>query len=300
MNYADSNFNPCLPLTHDGLWENENLTIEFKLLLEAVHLKYGYDFRSYVKSTLANRILRRAHLSKFSNLSEMTRRLLYDPQFFEVLLLDLFINVTEMFRDPPFFQNLRKHVVPSLQTYSSINVWIAGCATGEEAYSIAILLKEIGMEKKFQIYATDLNEEAIEIAKRGKIDSSKSELFETNYKKAGGLASLTDYFQQEGKEWKLDENLLSSILFTSHNLAHDAAFNEMHLILCRNVLIYFDDNLKQKAFELFHESLPPNGFLCLGTSESLFGSTIQKFFKEVQKGEKIFININPKETKYAV
>ncbi len=296
----DLNSKTCLPLTHEVLWENENQTIEFKLLLEALHLKYGYDFRNYVKSTLANRILRRAALSKCANLSEMTRRLLYDPQFFETLLLDLFINVTEMFRNPSFFLNLRKKVIPFLQTYSSFNVWIAGCATGEEAYSIAILLKEMGLEKKFQIYATDLNTKAIEIAKRGRIDSPKSNLFEENYKKAGGLASLSDYFYMDKNEWRLDEKLLSSILFSEHNLAHDATFNEMHLILCRNVMIYFDSNLKQRTFELFHESLINKGFLCLGTSESLLGSSIEKCFQEIEDDHKIFMNVFPKEIKYAI
>jgi len=300
MNDIDSNSKACLPLTHESLWGNENQTIEFKLLLEAMNLKYGYNFKDYVKSTLANRILRRAHLSNCSNFSEMTQRILHDPDFFEVLLLDLFINVTEMFRDPPFFSKLRKHVVPSLQTHSSINVWIAGCATGEEAYSIAILLKEIGMGKKFQIYASDINERAIEIAKAGKIDDSKFESFETNYKKAGGLASLTDYFHQKEKEWRLDEDLLSSIFFTTHNLVRDATINEMHLILCRNVLIYFNECLKEVVFNLFRDSLIPNGFLCLGSSESLFGSDVRKHFKEVEKDGKIFVNTNQKETKYAV
>ncbi len=299
---SDNNLNSevTLPLDHAALWENENQTIEFKLLLEALHLKYGYDFRSYVKSTLANRILRRAHLSKCNTLSEMTQRLLYDPQFFETLLLDLFINVTEMFRNPEFFLYLREQVIPFLQTYSSINVWVAGCATGEEAYSTAILLKEMGLGKKFQIYATDLNSKAVEIAQRGEVDSSKLKLFEDNYKKAGGLASLADYFHTGKKEWTLDQELLSSILFSEHNLAHDAAFNEMHLILCRNVMIYFDETLKQRTFDLFHESLIHKGFLCLGSSESLLGFSHQKCFQEISDDQKIYMNVFPKETRYAI
>jgi chemotaxis protein methyltransferase CheR len=273
-----------------GMLENEN--IELQLLLEAIYLKYGYDFRSYAKASVRRRVKKRLIQSNFSSISEMQHKILYDQKFFESLLLDLSISVTEMFRDPSFYKILREDIIPDLKTYPSVKIWNAGCSTGEEAYSIAILLKEEGLYKRAQIYATDFNTSVLEVAKAGKFPIDQVKDYLNNYEKSGGKASFSNYYKVEGDKAVFDPELKKNIVFADHNLVTDGVFSEMHLILCRNVLIYFSHELQDRVIRLFRDSLCRNGFLCLGAKESLKLSSSVNDFIPVAQNEKIFKKIH--------
>ncbi len=265
-----------------------NQNIEIMLLLEALYLKYGYDFRNYAKTSLKRRILRRLSNSGLRNISEMQHRLLHDTVFLENLLLDFSINVTEMFRDPFFYQAIRKRVIPYLKTYPFIKVWHAGCATGEEVYSMAILLKENGLHKRAQIYATDYNDIVLQKAKTGIFPIERLQKYTANYQKAGGTESFSDYYTSDSENVVMDKTLKENIVFANHNLVTDGVFNEMNLILCRNVLIYFNKTLQNRVIGLFRDSLCHHGFLCLGSKESLGFMGHSKEFEDVAKTEKIY------------
>jgi len=262
--------------------------IEISLLLQAIYLKYGYDFRSYAKASIKRRILHRLSLSGFKTISEMQHNLLYDQRFFETLLLDLSINVTAMFRDPSFYRALRKKVIPVLKDRSFIKIWHAGCATGEEVYSMAILFKEEGLYEKTQIYATDLSQEAIKQAKEGVYSIDNIKQYTSNYQKAGGLASFADYYTARYDNAIMKGALKKKVVFSDHNLVTDGAFGEMDLILCRNVLIYFSRDLQNRVFRLFRDSLCGGGFLCLGSKESIRFSECSDDFEDVVTKEKIY------------
>lgn len=266
----------------------ENEDIEIKLLLEAVELKYGYDFRHYSRAHIKRRILHRLALSGLNNISEMIHHILDDRRLFESLLGDFSINVTEMFRDPFFYKAVREEIIPVLRTYPFIKIWNAGCSTGQEAYSTAILLKEEGLFDRTQIYATDFNEEVLKIAKEGiySIDNIKD--YTLNYQKSGGKASFADYYVAKYNSVIIDQSLRKRIIFADHNLVTDGVFGEMHLIMCRNVLIYFDRNLQNRVVRLFYESLCPGGFLCLGTKESLKFSDYFNKFQGIVERENIY------------
>lgn len=266
----------------------ENQNIEIQLILEAIFLKYGYDFRNYGKAHVKRRILRRRSIAEMTSLSEMQHRILYDKDFFETLLLDLSITVTEMFRDPSFFKALRKEVIPILKTYPFIKIWHAGCATGEEVYSMAILLKEEGLYERAQIYATDFNEVVLQKAKEGIYPIDRLKDYTLNYQKAGGLESFADYYTAKYESAIIDSSLKKIIVFTDHNLATDGVFGEMNLINCRNVLIYFNKELQNRVLGLFYDSLCRNGFLCLGRKESLKFSEYADKFELVVPAEKIY------------
>jgi chemotaxis protein methyltransferase CheR len=266
----------------------ENEKIEIELLLEAIYLKYGYDFRSYAKASIKRRILRRLSLSGLKTISEMQHGLLYDRKFFETLLLDLSINVTEMFRDPSFYRALRKKVIPELKNRSFVKVWHAGCATGEEIYSMAILLREEGLYEKTQIYATDNNQKVINEAKEGIYPIDNMKQYTRNYQKAGGRTSFSDYYTARYDNAIMRPPLKKNIVFADHNLATDGVFGEMDLILCRNVLIYFSRDLQNRAFGLFRDSLRDDGFLCLGSKESIRFSEYSDDFEDVVTKEKIY------------
>lgn len=275
---------------------NENEKIEFDLLLQAIYLKYGYDFRDYAKASVRRRILHRLSLSNLNNVSQMQHKLLYDKQFFESLLLDLTINVTEMFRDPSFFRSLRKIVIQELKKLPFIKIWHAGCSSGEEVYSMAILLKEEGLYDRTRIYATDSNEEIIGKAKKGVFAIDKMKDYTRNYKNAGGKASFADYYMAKYDHAIMDKSLKKNIVFSDHNLVTDGVFGEMNLIICRNVLIYFNKELQERVFKLFCESLQEGGFLCLGSKETIRFSKYSDYFKNVLEGEKIYrINGNSKK-----
>ena len=266
--------------------DNEN--IEIQLLLEAIYLKYGYDFRSYARASIKRRILHMLSLSGHKNISEMQHQLLYDTDFFDKLLLSFSINVTEMFRDPKFYKSIREKVIPVLKTYPFLKIWHAGCSTGEEAYSIAILLKEEGLQEKSQIYATDFNEMVLKKAKEGVFSVDRIKEYTFNYQKAGGKESFADYYTARYELAKIDNSLKKNIVFADHNLTTDSVFGEMNMIMCRNVLIYFNKELQDRALNLFHNSLAHFGFLCLGSKEDLRFSAHKDDFDEFVAKEKIY------------
>jgi len=262
--------------------------IEIQLLLEAMHLKYGFNFSGYSKDMLTRRIENKLSGSKLKSISEMIPKVLYEPDYFSSLIYDISITVTEMFRDPSVYLNLRQKVLPVLKTYPYINIWHAGCATGEEVYSMAIILKEEGLYDKAQIYATDINDVALKKAKEGIYPVSEISKYTRNYQKAGGARSFADYYHAKYDCAKIDKSLKKNITFANHNLVTDGVFAETHLILCRNVFIYFDKTLQEQVLRLFNNSLCRGGFLCLGNSESISFSEAEKDFVKFIKKEKIY------------
>ena len=266
--------------------EKENL--ELNLLLEAILKCYGYDFRNYARASL----LRRANLYKESNglasISDLIPRTVHDPEFFSKLVYHFSITYTEMFRDPLFYKQLILKVFPVLETHPYIKIWHAGCATGEEVYSTAIMLKEAGIYDRCTIFATDYNDSALEIAKAGiyRIDDMKQYI--AAYQTAGGIHPFSNYFTAGDHSVTMAKELKKNITFANHNLVLDGIFGEMHLILCRNVLIYFNKDLQNRVLELFNNSLVQGGFLCLGTKESLRYSSVADEFAVVDDRERIY------------
>ncbi len=266
----------------------DNDRIEIRLLLEAIYLKYGYDFKNYSFAHLKRRLEHRLNVSGMDNYSQVQHRLLYDASFFNALLLDLSINVTEMFRDPWVYKKIRDVVVPILKTYSFVKVWHAGCSAGQEVYSMAILLEEEGMGKRTQLYATDFNELILSRAKDGIYPMDVMREHTVNYQKAGGKKDFSDYYAADYNHAIIRTAFKEKILFSSHNLVTDGVFGEMNLIVCRNVLIYFDKELQNKVLKLFCDSLCAGGFLCLGTKESIKFSNLSSAFDIVCDREKIY------------
>ncbi|MFH2130544.1 MAG: protein-glutamate O-methyltransferase CheR [bacterium] len=262
--------------------------LEIRLLLEAIYLKYGYDFRRYAKASLKRRVLHRLVTSGLTDVSAMQHRILTDRTFFETLLLDLSINVTEMFRDPSFYKIFRSQVIPVLKTYPFLRIWVAGCATGEEVYSIAIILKEEGFGNRFQIYATDFNEIVLKKARDGIYPIAKMQEYTGNYQKAGGQHAFSDYYTARYDSAIMKQDLKEQVVFSAHNLATDTVFNEMQLISCRNVMIYFEKELQNHVYQLFRESLCQGGFLCLGKKETLQFSQVEADFGEFVRPEIIY------------
>ncbi|HCY85274.1 MAG TPA: chemotaxis protein CheR [Desulfobacteraceae bacterium] len=273
-------------MTDNTLEENE--TIEMKLLLEAIHLKYGYNFKDYANAHTKRRLRNRLKMSGMTTYTDMMRRIIYDEPFFNELLMDLSINVTEMFRDPWFYLKVREELIPRLKTYSFIKVWHAGCSAGQEVYSMSILLEEEGMKKRSQVYATDFNELILEKAKAGIYPLDVMKTYTSNYQKAGGTGDFSDYYTADDKNVILKRGLREKVLFSSHNLVTDGVFGEMHLIFCRNVLIYFNRKLQNQVLQLFYDSLIPGGYLCLGSKESLKFTDFTDRFDVVSKKEKIY------------
>lgn len=266
----------------------KNEAIEIRLLLEAIHLKYGYDFRDYAKAHTKRRLKNRLERSQMDTYTQMTGRLIYDENFFNCLLMDLSINVTQMFRDPWFYRKVRKELIPRLKTYSFIKIWHAGCSTGQEVYSMSILLAEEGMKKRSQIYATDFNERILEKAKNGIYPLDVMKAYTANYQKSGGCREFSDYYTADNKNVILRGFLKEKMLFSSHNLVTDRVFGEMHLIFCRNVLIYFNRKLQNRVVGLFYDSLVPGGYLCLGSKESLKYTDLADKFEIICEKEKIY------------
>lgn len=262
--------------------------IELDLLLQAVNMKYGYDFRNYSKAHLRRRIHQRLKLSKLDSVSELQGKVLWEKDFYRIFLQDLSINVTEMFRDPYFYRSFRENVVPDLKTYAHIKVWLAGCSSGEEVYSLAILLKEENLLNKTQIYATDFNKNVLEKARQGIYAKRDMELFSKNYEETGGKGELSDYYTSKYGSVLFDKSLSKNIVFADHNLVTDGVFAEVNLVFCRNVLIYFDKLLQNKVLGLFSDSLTKRGFLCLGTKESLRFSDYEKNYDIIDRKMKIY------------
>lgn len=262
--------------------------IEIQLLIDAIFMKYGYDFRNYSRAHMKRRIMNRLRLSNFQSVSHMQYQILRDEALFEAILPDFSINVTEMFRDPVFFAQVREMVVPLLKTYPNIKIWHAGCSSGEEVYSMAILLKEEGLLDRCQIYATDFNENILQVAKDGIYPLEVAKEYTSNYIASNGVESFSDYYTAKYDSIILDHSLKKNIVFAEHNLVTDGVFGQMHLILCRNVLIYFDKFLQEKVYNLFDESLRKGGFLCLGTKESLAHSPYLEHFDTLNFDYRIY------------
>lgn len=262
--------------------------IELNLLLEGIYQKYGYDFRNYSKASLKRRISMRQLISQIPNMSDMQHKVLHDRNFFHTLLSDLSVNVTEMFRDPYFYKTLRESVIPILKTYPFIKIWHAGCSTGEEVYSMAILLKEEGLLDRSLIYATDFNEIVLNRAREGVYPIDRIREYTINYQKSGGLESFSDYYTAKYDAAIMDHSLKKQIVFAQHNLATDNVFGEMHLVMCRNVLIYFNKDLQSRSISLFSESLVRKGILCLGSKESLRFTPYNDHFSDLVGKEKIY------------
>ncbi|OQY44568.1 MAG: chemotaxis protein CheR [Anaerolineaceae bacterium 4572_78] len=262
--------------------------IEVDLLLEGIYQRYGYDFRHYGRASIKRRLQHHLTKADYGIVSEMIPSVLYDESKFKALLFDISVTVTEMFRDPWFYVGIREKVIPFLKTFPFINVWHAGCATGEEVYSLAIVLKEEGLYDRARIYATDINDSALEKAKSRIYPMSKMKEYSSNYQHAGGKRSLSHYFYAKYDSVIVDADLQENITFANHNLATDNVFGEMHLILCRNVLIYFNRTLQDRVLSIFADSLRYNGFLCLGTKETMHFAKVRDDFVEFLRNERIY------------
>ena len=269
--------------------------IEIDLLLEAVYRRYGYDFRSYARASIERRI--RQFLSKAgcASISGMISKVLNDREFFSRLARYFSIGVTEMFRDPLVYRAVREKVVPLLRTWPHFKIWHAGCATGEEVYSLAIVLKEEGVYDRATIYATDFNDEALARARDGVYEIDKLQEATKNYQQAGGKASFSEYYRARYDAALMDAALKERMVFSSHNLASDNVFGEMHLVFCRNVLIYFNRDLQNRALGLFTESLVHGGFLCLGTKEDLQFTDVSGRYEVVDPKARIYRKSEPFE-----
>jgi chemotaxis protein methyltransferase CheR len=265
-----------------------SVDIELRLLTEAIYLKYSYDFRNYSGASQKRRVLHALTQLDCQTISELQARILHDPNAFMQLLQYLTIPVSEMFRDPEYFLALRQQVVPFLKTYPSLKIWIAGCSTGEEIYSMAIMLKEEGLLERSIIYATDINPISLEKAKKGVFALDRMKAYTVNYQKAGGKSSFSDYYTAAYDSALFDRSLCENVSFADHSLATDSVFSETHLVCCRNVLIYFNRKLQDRAFSLFHESLCHRGFLGLGSKESIDFSVHASRFDPLNKSQRIY------------
>jgi chemotaxis protein methyltransferase CheR len=262
--------------------------IELTLLLEGVFRLYGFDFREYAPASLRRRVWRRVHAEGLSTIAGLTERLLHDPATMERLLLDLSINVTAMFRDPTFFVAFREQIVPLLRTYPYTRIWVAGCSTGEEVYSLAILLEEEGLNERTRIYATDINESVLERARAGVFPLDKMQEYTRNYIRAGGTHAFSEYYVAAYDDAQFKRTLVDNVVFAQHNLVSDSSFNEFHVVVCRNVMIYFDKRLQDHVHELFYESLINFGILALGHKESIRFSPYERRYEELDVDEKLY------------
>jgi len=267
----------------------ENLEqIEIDLLLEAIYRRYGYDFRSYARASIERRVRNFLSREQCSSIAAMIDPLLRDEEFYSRLVSHFSIPVTEMFRDPWVYCVLREKVVPVLKTWPHFKVWLAGCSSGEEAYSLAILLREEGVYHRATIYATDFNDTVLQKAREGIYDLGRLQEATRNYQESGGKASFADYYHARYGAAAMDESLRERIVFSNHNLAADSVFSEMHLVFCRNVLIYFDRSLQNRVLGLFGDSLVHGGFLCLGTKEDLQFTAVADYFETVDRRARIY------------
>lgn len=274
-------------INEDSITQDELERIEINLLLEGIYSIYGFDFRNYLRSSLRRRIYHRINLEGLPTITSLLEKVLHEPNFIDKLLNDFSIKVTEMFRDPSFFASFRKDVIPLLRELPEIRIWHAGCATGEEVYSMAILLHEEGLLERAKIYATDMNEHVIESAKVGKFSLKRMQSFTKNYLWAGGTKEFSSYYTANHEHATFHSYIKENMMFAQHNLATDRSFNEFHVILCRNVLIYFDSDLQNHVHQLFFESLALEGFLALGNMESLLTSHKSKY-EDFNAPERIF------------
>ncbi|MBT2292488.1 protein-glutamate O-methyltransferase CheR [Paenibacillus albidus] len=274
------------PLNQGG--KNELEQIEIELLLDGVHRLYGYDFRNYALPSLKRRIWHHVHAENVPTISALQEKVLHDRACFERFIYSLSIPVTEMFRDPGLFLTFRQKVIPLLRTYPYIRIWHAGCSTGEEVYSMAILLHEEGLYDKARIYATDMNDRSLQQAKEGVYEIGKMKQYTKNYLEAGGTRAFSEYYTAKYNSVILQPYLRKNIIFAEHNLATDTSFNEFNVIFCRNVMIYFNDELRDHVHGLFHESLSRFGVLVLGSKESIHFTRYSDSYEPLDRVEKIY------------
>jgi len=281
----------AVPVENDSARAGAQLeleTIELALLLEGVYRQYGYDFREYALASLRRRVWRRVREEGLPTITALTERVLHDPGCMTRLLGDLSINVTAMFRDPHFYVAFTECVVPQLHTYPFTRVWVAGCSTGEEVYSLAILLTEHGLYDRTRIYATDINQVVLEHAREGVYPLERMQEYTDNYIRAGGTRAFSEYYVAAYGGALFDQRLRDNVVWAQHNLAQDGSFNEFNVILCRNVLIYFDRTLQNRVHRLFYESLERFGTLCLGNKESIRFSAYESSFEEIDAEARIY------------
>jgi len=263
--------------------------LEIRLLLEAIYARYGYDLRDYAPTSFRRRVLAALVKSGLENLGEFQHRVLIDAEFFSQVLEQLTVRVSEIFRDPSFYRIFRAKVVPILRTYPLLNIWHGGCAGGEEVYSSAILLKEEGLYERCQLYATDLSSQALAQARDGIYSAEHLNVLVANYQASGGNGTFANYYTLAYERLAMKESLRRKMLFFQHNLVSDQVFGEMQVIFCRNVLIYFGPDLRERVLNKFAQSLCPGGFLCLGSSERLPRTIpITKRFSEFSSSERIY------------
>lgn len=262
--------------------------LEIKLFLQGIYEWYGYDYRNYSYHSIRRRIWHRIQAEGISHVLELLEKVLHDPSCMQRLIADFSINVTEMFRDPLLFYHFRKKVVPILRTYPSIRIWHAGCSTGEEVYSMAILLHEEGLYDKAKIYATDMNSNVLRNAKNREYPIFKMKKYTKNYLKAGGKRAFSEYYKVKNNKVEFHSSLSKNIVFAQHNLVTDRSFNEFHVILCRNVLIYFNYDLQNSVHQLFYESLAMSGILVLGDKERISFLEKAGYYKEIDGKQKLY------------
>ncbi len=262
--------------------------IEIRLLLEAIFQQYHYDFRGYSMASIKRRLTQAKITFGCSSISQLQDRVMHEPEILPQLLSFLTVQVSELFRDPHYFKAIREKVIPHLKTYPSLKVWIAGCSSGEELYSFAIMFQEEGIADRTMFYATDINPEALQKAEAGVYELTRMQLFSSNYQLSGGKSSLSDYYTAAYGAAHFDKALRDKVVFSDHSLVTDAVFGEMHLISCRNVLIYFDKALQDRAVGLFKNSLIRKGFLGLGTKETLRFSQHASAFDDFSREDKIY------------
>ena len=262
--------------------------LELKLLLEAIYLKYQHDFRNYSNSSLKRRMAQALVHFRCDSLSQLQHKVLHDPDVFPQMLQYLTVQVSEMFRDPTYFKAIREKVVPILHTYPSVKIWVAGCSSGEELWSLAILMEEEGLGNRTLFYATDINPEALRIAEAGIYPTERIAGFSKNYLAAGGKRSLSDYYHAAYGAASFSRSLKSQVVFANHSLATDSVFSEVHMVSCRNVLIYFNHELQDRAVTLFKDALVRRGFLGLGSKESLRFGACSADFDDFAPSDRIY------------
>lgn len=275
-------------MTKESLILEKVEDVEVQLLIEGIYQRYGYDFRDYSRAHMKRRILHRLGKENLNSVSRLQEKVLHDQAFFKSVLPEFSINVTEMFRDPEFFLFFRERVVPYLATLPQIKIWHAGCASGEEVYSMAILLKEAGLYDKAVIYGTDFNDKILKVAAEGEYPIGAMSQYTKNYMLSGGTRTLNDYYEAKYDHVLMDKSLRENVSFLNHNLVTDEVFGEMDLILCRNVLIYFNRDLQNRVLKLFEQSLSNKGILCLGTKETIDYSEVSGGFTALAPQLKVY------------
>ena len=275
---------PTAPVAYDPKLER----LEIELLLEGVYRRYGFDFRSYAYASIRRRLWKRIEAEELATVTALADRVYHDPEMMDRLLMDLSINVTAMFRDPLFYAAFRAQVVPLLRTYPFFRIWHAGCSTGEEVFSMAILLEEEGIADRARIYATDINEVVLQKAKTGIFPLERMQEYTENYIRAGGRRAFSEYYTAKYDGALFKPSLIQNVVFSQHNLVTDRSFAEVNVILCRNVLIYFDRSLQQRVHGLFYDSLATFGVLALGSKESLRLSKYEDCYEALDAKQKIY------------